>query len=85
MPLEALASIKGAEASTSINALFEVIKNSPVHTGLSDLASIETEITLDSLREDVVVRASEEEKNRIKQNFPQEKNGYLVVAKVIED
>ncbi len=42
-------------------------------------------VEVSDLREDVVISSSETEKNIIKQNFPKEKNGYLVVSKVIEN
>jgi Asp-tRNA(Asn)/Glu-tRNA(Gln) amidotransferase C subunit len=42
-------------------------------------------VSLNNLRDDVVVHSSAIEKQIIVENFPKEKNGYLVVAKVIEE
>jgi len=42
-------------------------------------------ISVDDLREDIVVEASAEEKRLIIDNFPNEKNNYLVVPRVIEE
>ena len=42
-------------------------------------------VSLNDLREDVVVKSSQIEKEIIIDNFPREKNGFLVVAKVIEE
>lgn len=42
-------------------------------------------VSINDLRKDEVLNASETEIELIKKNFPQEKNGFLVVSKVIED
>jgi Asp-tRNA(Asn)/Glu-tRNA(Gln) amidotransferase C subunit len=42
-------------------------------------------VSLDHLRDDVVVDSPLAEKQIIIENFPKEKNGYLVVSKVIEE
>jgi Asp-tRNA(Asn)/Glu-tRNA(Gln) amidotransferase C subunit len=42
-------------------------------------------VSLNDLREDVVIESSALEKQIIIANFPKEKNGYLVVSKVIEE
>ena len=42
-------------------------------------------MSLDNLRDDVVIESPSLEKQIIKENFPKEKNGYLVVSKIIED
>jgi len=52
---------------------------------LETLSNIEGAILLEDLREDVVVEASDVEKQRIIDNFPKGKNNYLVVPKVIEE
>lgn len=87
MTLEVLSSIKGAEASDAVNELFEVIKNAvPLNKGGEFLGSaIRNAVKLNALREDIVKQSSEEECTLIKENFPKEKNGFLVVSKVIED
>jgi Asp-tRNA(Asn)/Glu-tRNA(Gln) amidotransferase C subunit len=42
-------------------------------------------ITVEDLREDIVVEVSDTEKQRIIDNFPNEKNNYLIVPRVIEE
>jgi len=50
------------------------------------LTNIErTAVTTEDLREDVVVEASAAEKQNIIDNFPKQKNNYLVVPRVIEE
>lgn len=84
MTVDILSSIKGAQPSESVNKLFDVIKNA--HT--SDNNSLNNVdhncVSLSDLREDVVVESSVAEKEIILENFPNKKNGFLVVAKVIE-
>ena len=41
-------------------------------------------MSVSNLREDVVIESSAMEKQIILENFPNKKNGFLVVAKVIE-
>ena len=87
MTLEVLSSIKGATSSEAVNELFEVIKKAvPSNEGGDILNSaVQNAVSVDDLRDDVVNESSEEERKLIKENFPKEKNGYLVVSKVIED
>ena len=82
MTLDVLSSIKGAEASKSVEQLFESIKSASLNQKNANITP--KGVSLDSLREDAVIRSSEEEKTLIKENFPKEKNGYLVVQKVID-
>ena len=42
-------------------------------------------MSINDLRDDVIIESSELEKEIIIQNFPKKKGGYLVVAKIIED
>jgi Asp-tRNA(Asn)/Glu-tRNA(Gln) amidotransferase C subunit len=42
-------------------------------------------VCLNDLRDDVVIESSTVERQIIIENFPKEKNGYLVVSQVIED
>lgn len=84
MPLELLASIKGATSSEDVDALFEIIKQAGANeTGSTGVGG--NAVSTGALREDVVVHATATEKELIRKNFPSEKNGYLVVPKVIED
>ncbi len=86
MTLEVLSSIKGAEASESVNALFDAIKNSQIISAAGSLSDTSRyTVLLNDLRDDKVIESSELEKRIIKENFPLQENGYLVVSKVIED
>jgi Asp-tRNA(Asn)/Glu-tRNA(Gln) amidotransferase C subunit len=84
MTVDILSSIKGAQPSESVNKLFDVIKNA----NASDENSLNHVnyncVSVNDLREDVVVESSDLEKQLILENFPNKKNGFLVVAKVIE-
>ena len=84
MTVDVLSSIKGAQPSEAVNKLFEVIKNAN-KTNNSFNINHNNSVTLDELREDVVIDSSKTEKQIIIENFPKEKNGYLVVSKVIEE
>ena len=83
MTVDILSSIKGAKPSESVNKLFDVIKNANKNTILHTVSA--NVVSLDDLRADEVIESSAIEKQLIKENFPKEKNGFLVVAKVIED
>ena len=85
MTVDILSSIKGAEPSEAVNKLFDVIKNAQT-TNNNSLNNVNNNsVSLNDLRDDVVVESSIIERQIIKENFPKEKNGYLVVSKVIED
>ena len=85
MTVDILSSIKGAQPSEAVNQLFEVIKNAQP-TVDSPLKNVRVHaVSVSSLRADVVEESTDLEKEIIRENFPKEKNGYLVVAKVIED
>lgn len=84
MTLDVLSSIKGASASAAVDALFQTIKNAHLEADASGWSAANV-ASLDDLREDIVMESSETERAIIKGNFPKEKNGYLVVAKVIEN
>ena len=84
MTVDILSSIKGAQPSESVNQLFEVIKNAiPSNENAATNVNHDC-VSLSNLREDVVVASSAMEKQLILENFPNKKNGFLVVAKVIE-
>ncbi|WP_299670209.1 hypothetical protein [uncultured Polaribacter sp.] len=84
MTVDILSSIKGAKPSQSVNQLFEVIQNANQNSNTANTVNTNV-VSLHDLREDVVIESSAIEKQIIKENFPKEKNGFLVVAKVIED
>lgn len=85
MTVDILSSIKGAQPSEAVNKLFEVIKNANSSNNNSFNNNHNNSVSLDSLRDDVVIDSSSLEKQIIVENFPKEKNGYLVVSKVIEE
>lgn len=86
MPLDLLSSIKGARSSEAVNEMFNVIKGAVPENvgGISNDINTDA-VSLDSLRSDIIERCPEIEKELIRKNFPKEKNGFLVVPKVIED
>lgn len=83
MPVDILSSIKGAKSSEAVDKLFDVIKNAETNSNSSN-QNAKNAVSIDNLREDVVEHSSEITKEIIKENFPKEKDGYLVVSKVIE-
>ena len=84
MTVDVLSSIKGAKPSESVNQLFDVIKNA-ITTNDNAANNVNRNcVSLNDLREDVVIASSAMEKQLIIENFPNKKNGFLVVAKVIE-
>lgn len=84
MTVDILSSIKGAQPSDAVGKLFKVIKNAN-KTSNSFNSNHNKAVLLDDLREDVVLDSPQVEKQIIIENFPKEKNGYLVVSKVIEE
>ena len=84
MTVDILSSIKGAQPSESVNQLFEVIKNAiPSNNNAANNVNHNC-VSVCDLREDIVIASSTMEKQLIIENFPSKKNGFLVVAKVIE-
>jgi len=85
MTVDILSSIKGAQPSETVNKLFDVIKNAQI-TNNNSLNNVNNNcVSINDLREDVVIESSAIEKQIIIENFPKEKGGYLVVSQVIED
>lgn len=84
MTVDVLSSIKGAQPSEAVNKLFEVIKNANTSNNTFN-SNHNNSVSLDDLRDDVVIESSAVEKQIIIENFPKEKNGFLVVSKVIEE
>ena len=87
MPLDLLASIKGARSSEAVTELFNVIKKAAPDDRRDDTEQpvMEHVVTVESLRGDEVKECPAIEKEIIRANFPKEKDGFLVVPKVIED
>lgn len=84
MTVDILSSIKGAKPSEAVSKLFDAIKNANSSENNSNTKTANS-VSLDELREDVIIHSAQIEKDIIIENFPKEKNGYLVVAKVIEE
>ncbi|WP_081824675.1 Asp-tRNA(Asn)/Glu-tRNA(Gln) amidotransferase subunit GatC [Flavobacterium seoulense] len=84
MTVDILSSIKGAQPSESVNQLFDVIKNAQASNNNSLNNVNHNCVSVSDLREDVVIESSAIEREIILENFPNKKNGFLVVAKVIE-
>ncbi|WP_010522034.1 hypothetical protein [Aquimarina agarivorans] len=85
MTLDVLSSIKGAKASQVVDDLFEVIKKGHIIDNSPSNYSNLNAVSIDNLRPDEVIKSTELERNLIIENFPNEKNGFLVVPKVIEE
>ncbi|WP_205958028.1 hypothetical protein [Flavivirga algicola] len=83
MTVDVLSSIKGAQPSEAVSKLFDVIKNAQTANNAPN-NNHNNSVSLNNLRDDVVIESSALEKQIIKDNFPKEKNGYLVVSKVID-
>ncbi|MCW2120599.1 hypothetical protein [Flavobacterium sp. 7A] len=84
MTVDVLSSIKGAQPSESVNKLFDVIKNANASNNNAANNVNYNCVSVSDLRDDVVIESSAIEKELIMENFPNKKNGFLVVAKVIE-
>lgn len=85
MTVDVLSSIKGAKPSETVSKLFDVIKKANNSATNSLTKNHQNTVSLDYLRDDIVIESSEIEKKIIIENFPKEKNGYLIVSKVIEE
>ncbi|WP_187388199.1 Asp-tRNA(Asn)/Glu-tRNA(Gln) amidotransferase subunit GatC [Seonamhaeicola marinus] len=85
MTVDILSSIKGAKPSEAVSQLFDVIKNAHTSNNNTFNTNSVNAVSVNDLREDVVIESSATEKAIIKENFPKEKKGYLVVSKVIEE
>lgn len=84
MTVDILSSIKGAKESEAVSQLFNVIKDASTNS-TTTFTSRNNVVSLDSLREDVVIESSLKEKEIIIENFPKKKDRYLVVDRVIEE
>ena len=84
MTVDVLSSIKGAQPSEAVDKLFDVIKNANATNNNTFNNNHNNCVSLNNLRDDIVIESSATEKEIIIENFPKEKNGYLVVSKIIE-
>ena len=82
--LEILSNIEGATSSEAIEQFFETIRSITAEKKTINRLSGNA-ISTEDLREDIVVEASDLEKQIIIDNFPEQKNNYLVVTKVMEE
>jgi Asp-tRNA(Asn)/Glu-tRNA(Gln) amidotransferase C subunit len=81
-----LASIKGARSSEAVNELFQVIKKAiPDAQGPVGFDMGENAVSIHDLRSDEPASCDADQKELIRKNFPVEKDGFLVVPKVIEE
>jgi len=86
MPLDLLSSIKGAQSSEAVNKLFDVIKGAvPDNHTEASYDMDEHAVSIHDLRSDEPASCDADQKELIRKNFPAEKNGYLVVPKVMEE
>ena len=87
MTLDVLSSIKGAKASKVVDDLFEVIKTGQISDHQTDEYQLIASMAVDveDLRADEPIQSPAKERELIIENFPKEKNGFLVVSKVIEE
>lgn len=87
IPLELLSNIRGARPSPDVGKLFMIIKDALPGNDIADHEEISGDVyvLLEDLRDDEVIESSSMEKEIIKENFPERKNEFLVVSKVIEE
>lgn len=84
MTLDVLSSIKGAQSSQVVEDLFEKIKKGHVSEN-STLSNNGNAVSINELRADEAILSSKEEREIIIENFPNSKDNFLVVPKVIEE
>lgn len=84
MTLDVLSSIKGAQSSQVVEDLFEKIKKGHVSEN-STLSNNGNAVSINELRADEAILSSKEERGIIIENFPNSKDNFLVVPKVIEE
>lgn len=87
MTLELLSNIRGARPSPDVEKLFMIIKDALPGNAIANPEEIGSDmcIPLEDMRNDEVIESSSVEKDIIRDNFPERKNEYLVVSKVIEE
>ena len=86
MPLDLLSGIKGAGSSEAVEELFRVIRVAVTDQKAGTAEGTEMQaVPVNSLRDDRIERCADKETEIIRKNFPEKKNGFLVVPKVIDD
>ena len=83
IPLDILSNIKNASPSKSVEKLLEIIKKTTVEKDNCPISK-RNAICVSQLREDLVKPSQETERKIIIENFPKQKDNYLVVSKIIE-
>ena len=85
--LEILTNIKDAASSESVGQMFGIVREAVLEQNNIDFVELmsESAVTINALREDIVIESSAKERQIIIDNFPLSKNNYLVVPKVIEE
>jgi len=85
--LEILSNIKDAASSKSVEQLFGIVRETVAEQNNNDFDKYMSDnaVTTNDLREDIAVEPNETERQIILNNFPLNKNNYLVVPKVIEE
>ena len=82
-----LSNIEGATSSEAIEQLFDTLRKAEAGNNTFDEINLlaGNAISSETLREDIAIGASAVEKQLIMDNFPKQKDNYLVVPKVIEE
>ena len=85
--LEMLSNIEGATAPEAVEQLFETLRKAETGENGGDLINLLSgnTVSTEALREDIAVDTSAAEKRLIIDNFPSEKNNFLIVPKVMDE
>ena len=82
-----LSKIEGASSSQAIDYLFDTLRTTETGNNTVDVIDLLSRkaVSPEELRDDIAKETSALEKQLILANFPNEKNNYLVVPKVIDE
>ena len=82
-----LSDIEGATVPEAVELLFNTLRKTETGINKEDFIDLLSGnvISTDELREDIAVETAAAEKRLIMDNFPSEKNNYLVVPKVMDE
>ena len=84
MTLDVLSSIKGAQSSKAVQSIFDTIKSAQDHQFEANFNFEGHSVLSSELREDKAIVSSEKERELIISGFPKQKDGFLVVQKIID-